>query len=218
MPLLVEVLVALLAVALVQAFVVKPFGVPSQSMEQTLRVGDRILVNRLDSSLQRQDVVVFGHGATWEERELPPAGSAPGRVARGFGDLTGIGPSSTAYTVKRVIGLPGETVGCCSADGRVQVGGRPLEEPYVYEDLPFSAGSLDCSTSPRSARCFPAVRVPRDSLLVMGDHRSQSADSVVGCRGSVEGPECARLVPRGRVAGPVVARIWPLTRLGGIPG
>jgi signal peptidase I len=217
LPLGVEVLLALVAVALVQALVVKPFGVPSQSMEQTLLVGDRILVNRLDHSLARKDVVVFGHGATWEEPRLPPAASLPERALRGFGDLTGIGPSSTAYTVKRVIGLPGETVSCCSADGRVQVDGRPLEEPYVYEDLPFIPGSLDCTTAPRSARCFPAIRVQRDTLLVMGDHRSQSGDSVVGCRGAVEGPECARLVPRDRVVGPVFARIWPPGRVGGIP-
>jgi len=60
-----EVLIAVLAVALVQAFLVKPFGVPSQSMEQTLRIGDRIVVNRTDTSVSHGDIVVFAHGATW---------------------------------------------------------------------------------------------------------------------------------------------------------
>jgi signal peptidase I len=211
-----EVVIAIVAVALVQAFLVKPFGVPSQSMEQTLHIGDRILVNRLDSDVARGDVVVFGHGNTWQEKQLPPADNLPMRVLRTFGDLTGIGPSSTAYTVKRVIGLPGRTVACCSTDGRVTVDGTPLEEPYVYQDLPFTAGTLDCSSSPRSTRCFPEITVPAGNLLVLGDHRSESADSVIGCRGATEGQECARFVPEGRVVGPVVLRFWPLRDVGRI--
>ena len=212
-----EVVLALVAVALVQGFVIKPFGVPSRSMEETLRVGDRILVNRLDGTVDRGDVVVFGHGDTWQERSLPAASNPLVTVARWFGDLTGIGPSNTAYTVKRVIGLPGDQVACCSSDGRVTVDGEPLDEPYVYEDLPFASGSLDCTSSPRSTRCFPEITVPSANLLVLGDHRSQSADSVIGCRGAADGPECVRLVPQGRVVGPVVLRFWPLADVGGLP-
>ncbi|HMM97347.1 signal peptidase I [Phycicoccus sp.] len=212
-----EVLVVLVAVALVQAFVAKPFGVPSQSMEDTLHIGDRILVNRLDEHVDRGDVVVFGHGATWQERRLPASGNPFVRAARAVGDVVGIGPSNTAYTVKRVIGLPGERVACCSVDGRVTVDDQPLSEPYVVEDLPFTAGSLDCSSSPRSTRCFPEITVPKENLLVLGDHRSQSADSVLGCRGSTEGGgECARFVPMDRVVGPVVLRFWPPGDVGGI--
>lgn len=212
-----EVIIALVAVALVQAFVVKPFGVPSQSMEQTLHIGDRILVNRLDDDITRGDVVVFGHGNTWQEKELPPASNVVTRAMRAFGDLTGIGPSSTAYTVKRVIGLPGQKVACCSTDGKVTVDGQPLDEPYIYEDLPFTPGTLDCSSSPRSPRCFPEITVPRENLIVLGDHRSESADSVIGCRGATEGPECARFVPKERVVGPVVLRFWPLGDIGTLP-
>ncbi len=207
---------ALVAVALVQSFVVKPFGVPSQSMEQTLQIGDRIVVNRLDQTVARGDVVVFGHGTTWQSRQLPPDPRVLIRYLKVFGDLTGIGPSNTAYTVKRVIGLPGEKVACCSTDGRVTVGDRPLDEPYVFEDLPFTPGVMDCGTNPRSIRCFPEITVPAENYLVMGDHRSQSADSVIGCRGSTEGPECVQLVPEDRVIGPVVARFWPLRDAGGI--
>jgi signal peptidase I len=217
LPWFTEVLLALVAVALVQAFLVKPFGVPSQSMENTLHIGDRILVNRLDHEVSRGDVVVFGHGETWQQSALPPAGNPVVRAVRWFGDLTGIGPSDTSYTVKRVIGLPGERVACCSADGRVTVDDVPLEEPYVHEDLPFTPGTLDCQSSPRSTRCFPEITVPKENLLVLGDHRSQSADSVFGCRGASDGPECARFVPVQRVVGPVVLRFWPLGAVGPLP-
>jgi signal peptidase I len=217
LPLFTEVLIALVAVALVQAFLVKPFGVPSQSMEQTLHIGDRILVNRLDHHVVRGDVVVFGHGDTWQQQQLPPPANPVVRALRTVGDVTGIGPSSTAYTVKRIIGEPGDRVACCSPDGRVTVDDRPLDEPYVHEDLAFARGSLDCSSSPRSTRCFPEIRVPADNLLVLGDHRSQSADSVIGCRGATEGPECARFVALDRVVGPVVLRFWPLQDFGPLP-
>ena len=97
------------------------------------------------------------------------------------------------------------------------VDGEPLDEPYIHEDLPFTPGTLDCSTSPRSTRCFPEITVPADNLLVLGDHRSQSADSVIGCRGATSGPECARFVPVQRVVGPVVLRFWPLSDAGAAP-
>ncbi|MFQ6170225.1 signal peptidase I [Oryzobacter sp. R7] len=217
LPLLTEVVIAVVAVALVQAFLVKPFGVPSRSMENTLHVGDRILVNRLDTSVARGDVVVFGHGETWQDRSLPAPSNPLVRALRWMGDLTGIGPSSTAYTVKRVIGLPGERVACCSEDGKVTVDAEVLDEPYVFEDLPFTDDTQDCSSTPRSTRCFPEITVPEDMLLVLGDHRSQSADSVIGCRGASDGPECARLVPVSRVVGPVVLRFWPVAGVGGLP-
>lgn len=217
LPMFSEVLIALIAVALVQTFLVKPFGVPSQSMENTLQIGDRIIVNRLDGDVTSGDVVVFGHGETWQAKELPPADNVLVKGVRAFGDLTGIGPSSTSYTVKRIIGLPGQKVACCTDVGAVTVDGKPLSEPYVFEDLPFLPGTQDCSTSPRSTRCFPEITVPSENLLVLGDHRSQSADSVVGCRGSVEWPECAKFVPLERVIGPVVGRFWPISEFGALP-
>jgi len=160
-----EVVIALVAVALVQGFLVKPFGVPSESMEQTLNIGDRILVNRLDSDIAGGDVVVFGHGSTWAEQQLPPADNPVVRAVRSLGDLTGIGPSNTSYTVKRVIGLPRQKISCCSSDRRVPVDGRPLDEPYVYEDLPFTAGSLDFPSSPHTTRFYPSLSLPADTPL-----------------------------------------------------
>ena len=210
----VEILFAVLVVALIQAFVVKPFGVPSQSMEQTLRIGDRIIVNRTNPQVHRGDVVVFSHGESWQESRLPEAGNPLLTAVRTFGDLTGIGPSNKAYTVKRVIGLPGDRVRCCDDQGRVTVDNEPLSEPYVFEDHTFRAPDLTCGTTPRSSRCFPEIRVPTDRLLVLGDHRSQSADSVVNCRGGTNADGCARFVPGNRVVGPVVFRIWPLDTFG----
>lgn len=214
LPVLVEVLLALVAVALVQTFLVKPFGVPSQSMENTLKIGDRIVVNRLDDTVARGEIVVFSHGETWQQAHRSPAPTLLKRVVRSVGDLTGMGPSNTNYTVKRVIGLPGDRVSCCSQEGKVLVNGTAIDEPYVYEDLPFTPGSSDCTSSPRSTRCFGEIVVPADSYLVMGDHRSQSADSVIACRGGADANGCARFVPRSRVVGPVVFRLWPVGSLG----
>lgn len=186
-------------------------------MENTLHIGDRILVNRLDSTIDRGDVVVFGHGETWEQARRAPASDPLRAAVRAVGDVLGMGPSNTAYTVKRVIGLPGESVSCCSTTGAVEIGGTPLTEGYLFEDLPFTPGTNDCSTTPRSARCFAPISIPEDSYLVMGDHRSQSADSVVACRGSARESSCAKFVHRDRIVGPVVATFWPLDRIGSIP-
>lgn len=218
LPWFTELLLAIIAVAMVQAFLVKPFGVPSSSMESTLLIGDRIVVNRLDSNIDRQDVIVFGHGLTWQDTKLPPDPNLFKRAVRTVGDVTGIGPSSTSYTVKRVIGLPGDVVGCCTPEGKLSVNGEVINEPYIYEDFPFTAGSQDCSSTPRSVRCFSEITVPAGNYLVLGDHRSRSADSVIGCRGGTTSSGCARYVPQERVVGPVVIRIWPLGSWGGIPG
>ncbi|PCN47107.1 signal peptidase I, partial [Curtobacterium sp. 'Ferrero'] len=104
------VVVALLASFLVKAYLVRSFYIPSESMEDTLLVGDRVLVNELVPgvvSLQRGDVVVFTDPGGW--------------LSAGQGD----------DLIKRVIGLPGDHVSCCGADGRLRVNGTPVDEPYV---------------------------------------------------------------------------------------
>ena len=93
--------VALGMALLIQAFIVKPFGVPSQSMENTLQIGDRIVVNRLDGSIARGDIVVFGHGDTWEQTRRSPATSALRRAVRFVGDVTGMGPRSSGPGSRR---------------------------------------------------------------------------------------------------------------------
>lgn len=208
--------VAILAFSLVQAFVVKPFGVNSASMEPTFGTGDRLLVERRKPPAA-QDIIVFGHGATWDEARLPRPGNLVKALARTFGDLTGMGPSNTAFTVKRVIGMPGRTVACCTAQGAVTVDAHPLAEPYVVHDFPFQPGRLDCETRPRSQRCFPALHVPPEQVLLLGDNRTNSADSVTGCRGAESGSSCATFVLVDRTIGVVRARFWPLNRMSSGP-
>ena len=195
---LLNVVIALTVVAVVQAFWVKVYSVPSGSMEETLQVGDRILVNRTaypDGMAESQDVVVFAANEDWA-MDMGPEGAVENAV-RTFGDVTGIGRSHEQALVKRVVGTAGQTVECCSAEGAVLVDGQPLDEPYIHRDLPFVPGQLDCETEMLSARCFGPVTVPERSMLVLGDHRSNSADSVYQCRGLTPeqaGEDCARFV------------------------
>ena len=156
LPLIVEILLALAAVALVQTFLVKPFGVPSQSMEQTLKIGDRIVVNRLDDTVNRGDIIVFSHGDTWQTSKRAPDSNLVKRIVRTFGDITGMGPSNTNYTVKRVIGLPGDKVSCCSPDGKCS-----------STDSPHRALSTRTSPSWRARARTP----PTLTSLLRHDHR-----------------------------------------------
>ncbi|MCU6481510.1 signal peptidase I [Arthrobacter sp. A2-55] len=215
--LVLNLLAAVVVIALVQAFFVKLYVVPSGSMETTLQVGDRILVNRAAYAggvPARGDVVVFSATADWHEPK--PASSNPLKEAVKYvGDVTGIGPSHGDFLVKRVIGIPGDVVDCCSAGGLVVVNGVPQNEPYIYGNLPFSA-TLDCTSAARSARCFPPVTVPKGQLLVMGDHRGNSNDSVYACRGKDSADGCLKLVPLGEVIGKTFATVLPLNRIGGV--
>lgn len=208
---LVNMFVALAILSLVQAFLVRVHNVASGSMERTLGVSERVLSSDLPylaSSPKLGDIVIFEHGQTWEDPALPPSANPLVNAARFFGDITGIGTSSHTYTVKRVLGTPGDQVSCCDANGRVVVNGQAMVESYLYEDLPFEVGEFDCSSTPMSPRCFGPITVPRDSYLVMGDHRSNSADSVAACRGTlIDG--CAKYVHADRITGKVLARAWP---------
>lgn len=208
-------MIAFVAFALVLTFVAKPYWVPSASMEQTLLPGDRVLVDRLayrTADPRDGDVIVFEADDAWDAG----TGAEPSPLKAAWiwlGQWTGFGPSGDHTLVKRVIAGPGQVVSCCSADGSVTVDGVALYEPYVSNDLPFTAGTLDCSTTPRSERCFGPVTVPRDSYLVLGDNRADSSDSVIRCRSAGADPAtCARWATRPGVVGRVVAIIWPITR------
>ncbi|HMR50400.1 MAG TPA: signal peptidase I [Arachnia sp.] len=194
---------AVLVIALVQGLVVKVYRVPSGSMEQTLSVGQMIAVNRNSGAAERGGVWVFNANESWL-RGPKPTIDGPRNLAKWGLGLLGYGPGLEHALVKRVVGEGGDTVACCDADGRVTVDGEPLDEPYIYEDYPFDAGTLDCSTSPRSSRCFGPVLVPDDGYLMLGDHRSRSGDSVYGCRLEGADENCAIFATKDDLVGKVI--------------
>lgn len=193
--------VALVLTMALRVLVVQAFYIPSGSMEPTLAVGDRVLVSRLAYRLgevHRGDVVVFDGRGSFAPEAAPPAGPLQ-RLSRSVGSFLGVAPSERDY-VKRVIGLPGDRVVCCDPQGRISVDGTALTEPYVMagdrpSDVPFD------------------VVVPPGRLWVMGDHRSDSADS----RAHLGDPG-GGTVPLERVVGRVVGRFWPLGDAGRLPG
>lgn len=155
---------------LLKTFFVRSFYIPSGSMEHTLEVNDRILVNQLVPNMidvQRGDVVVFKDPGGW--LSLPASASAPKpNQFEKLLQVVGLAADTSAdYVVKRVIGVGGDRVVCCDADGRVTVNGVPLDEPYiVIPDGESRASGID----------FDVV-VPEGSIWVMGDNRYSSVDS-----------------------------------------
>ncbi|MFB7786272.1 signal peptidase I [Streptomyces vinaceus] len=187
---------------LLSNFVVQPFLIPSRSMEPTLRVGDRVLVNKLayrfGEQPRRGDVVVFDGTGSFvrESAEDNPIGGA----LHGAAAALGIGEPSETDFVKRVVGVGGDDVVCCDAGGRIKVNGVPVEEPYLYPgDAPSKVP-------------FRIV-VPLGTLWVMGDHRSQSRDS----RDHLGEPG-GGMVPVEKVIGRADRIGWPVSRWGSIPG
>ncbi|GHG55418.1 hypothetical protein GCM10018779_18680 [Streptomyces griseocarneus] len=164
--------VALLIALVLKTFLVQAFVIPSGSMEQTIRIGDRVLVDKLTpwfgSRPERGDVVVFKDPGGWLDGDQKYSGGPdPVGIKQAKQALTFIGllPSADERDlIKRVIGVGGDTVKCCDKDGRVTVNGKPVEEPYIH---PGDAPS----------KLTFEVKVPKGRLFVMGDHRSDSADS-----------------------------------------
>lgn len=198
------VVVALGLALLIKAFLVQAFYIPSGSMEDTLKVGDRVLVNKVVYRLRdvrRGEVVVFnGLDSFTPEVDVPPPRSALERVWRAVASAIGVAPPGERDFIKRVIAVPGDTVRCCDGNGRVVVNGRPLDEPYLFPgDLP-------------SEEPFGPLSVPPGRLWVMGDHRSASADS----RSHLDDPG-GGTVPADRVIGRAFVIVWPAGRFATLP-
>lgn len=184
---------------LVKTFLVQPFWIPSGSMEDTLIVGDRIVVNKIPGSaddVQRGDIVVFADPNHW----LPPAQESTGvsgALKTGL-QFVGLYPAGDQHLVKRVIGVGGDHITCCDSQGRIKVNGQPIDETYLRPGEEPSTVKFD-------------VRVPAGKLWLMGDNRSNSEDSRAhdGESGGREGS-----VPKSAVTGKVLAIVWPVSRWG----
>lgn len=159
---------ALVLSVLIKAFLIRSFYIPSGSMMDTLQINDRIIVNVLVPEvipLEHGDVVVFRDPGGW-------LGAAPTTTKSSFQEISdfvlgtfGItAPDSAEHLVKRVIGIPGDTIECCDPQGRLMVNGIAIDEPYVR------AGSIPSEMDFK-------VTVPADSYWVMGDNRQNSTDS-----------------------------------------
>ena len=188
--------VALLASFLIKTFLVRSFYIPSGSMENTLQVDDRILVNELAPKmvpLSNGDVVVFEDPGGW--LPAPVDDSTPLETAL---SVVGLAASdSDNHLIKRVIGLPGDTVACCDPFGHLTVNGVPIEEPYAV---------LPTTSSPAAPATFEVV-VPEGMIWVMGDNRYNSKDSVFH-RDEAGGG----FVPIANVVGTAFVINWPATR------
>lgn len=180
------ILVALVLSFLLQTFVARVYLIPSESMEPTLHgcpgcTGDRIVVEKIGYRFgdpQPGDVVVFRGPDSWNSEFVSTRSSNTiVRGAQEVGSLIGLVAPDENDLVKRVIATGGQTVECCDDQGRILVDGQPLDEPYVTMDFPFTPDALTCDTELKSGRCFAPVTVPDDNIWVMGDNRSNSADS-----------------------------------------
>ena len=202
---LVIVLIAALVSFVVKTFIVRSFYIPSGSMERTLLVNDRILVDELTprwSGYERGDVVVFQDPGGW----LPPQPQRPARpalVEAADWVLTFVGISTSDaqdHLVKRVIGMPGDHIVCCNALGQLTINGAPIDE-LSYLNLP--EGDTSASNTEFD------VKVPEDAIWVMGDNRDRSQDS----RAHQELPG-GGFVPLENVVGRAFLTTWPFDRLG----
>lgn len=178
-------LTALVIAVVIKTFFVQPFWIPSESMLPTIEVNDRVMVNKLAyqwGEPQRGDVVVFR-----DPREEEVDESIPEAVIRSVLEAVGIRTRGHEDLIKRVVGLPGETVEV--RDNQVVVDGTPLEEPYLPEVFMPDE---------------PPVTVGDDEVFVMGDNRNASFDS------RRFGP-----IPLEDLVGEAFITIWPISHVGG---
>ena len=198
------VIVVGLAMALslvVKTFLVQPFHIPSGSMEDTLIKDDRVLVSKLTPGpidLHRGDIVVFTDPDHWLG-EIPETHRTPLQSALVF---LGLAPDdSHEHLIKRVIGLPGDHVVCCTVSGQLTVNGVAVTAPYVKpgDSAAGGRGSFD-------------IVVPAGKVWVMGDHRSDSADS----RFHDDGTGATGSDQIGDIKGRAILVVWPIERWAGL--
>lgn len=203
-------IVVVLAMALTLSFIVKTFliqafFIPSESMEDTLIVGDRVVVSKLTPGpfdIKRGDIVVFEDPGDWLS---PTPETNRGAVLNGIRDglmFVGLLPdTSEGHLIKRVIGLPGDHVQCCDAEGRLLVNGEPIDETaYLKPGVKASEQEFN-------------ITVPSGRMWVMGDNRSDSSDSRFH---DPKGNGDTGSVPLDLVVGKAVVTVWPFDRMSGL--
>ncbi|MER6956791.1 MULTISPECIES: signal peptidase I [unclassified Streptomyces] len=196
--------IALVLALLIKTFLVQAFSIPSASMENTLRIGDRVLVDKLTpwfgSEPERGEVVVFHDPDDW----LAGEATVDPNAFQTFLSWIGLMPSAEEKDlIKRVIGVGGDTVSC-KGTGPLTVNGKALNEPYVYP------GNTPCSQDDQGGQF--TVKVPKGYVWVMGDHRQNSRDSRYN-----QSDENHGMVPVDQVVGRAIVKAWPLTRWGTLP-
>ena len=197
------VVVALVVSLLIKTFLVQFFYIPSGSMENTLQIKDRVAVNKipfLSKTINRGDVVVFRDPNNWLP-EIVDYGTNK-YLAKAKSALVAVGvlPNpAKQYLVKRVIGVAGDHIICCTKNEKLSINGVEVTEPYIYAGNKPSEMKFD-------------VTVPAGKIWVMGDHRGASADSRYHQEDVNKG-----FVPLSKVTGRVVAVIWPFKDITYVP-
>jgi signal peptidase I len=190
---------ALIVSIIVKTFFLHFFFIPTGSMENTLQVGDRIAVNKfgaLFSEIKRGEIVVFADPDNWLGQA--PEDQNSGLIGQGKNLLITIGvvpDPAKQYLIKRVIGVGGDTVICCDDQDKLQVNGKSVDEPYVYENDKASESNFN-------------VTVPEGFIWVMGDHRAASSDSRFHTNDVNSG-----MVPLSKVVGRATFIVWPVSNL-----
>jgi signal peptidase I len=191
--------IALVISFLIKTFVMQAFWIPSGSMEDTLLVGDRVLVSKIQAGpmdIDRGDIVVFEDPGGWLPPTTPVDRGPVLTPVREVLEFVGLAPVAQGnHLIKRVIGVGGDEVACCDDEGRVSVNGAPLEEDYLFPGDEPSQTPFD-------------VTVPDGHVWLMGDHRSNSRDS----RGNDDGTGQAGSVPEDNIVGQAMVLVWPLSR------
>lgn len=192
--------IALVLALLIKTFLVQAFSIPSDSMQNTLQPGDRVLVDKLTpwfgSKPQRGEVVVFHDPGGW----LPEKAEEPNAVQKVL-SFVGLTPSADEKDlIKRVIAVGGDTVEC-SGSGPVKVNGKAMDEPSIYP------GNTPCGDNP-----FGPIKVPKGRIWVMGDHRQDSQDS----RYHQDQPG-GGTIDEDQVIGRAFVVAWPVNRWAPLP-